>query len=313
LTHSFKHFMLRAFMACLAVGFLLAGMVSTAYAAGSGNANSAGTSSAGGNSAKGNKGHIQIEGVPDCGTSPCGEDNDSHVSCTLTVEFFGYPSGTNSAHVTISGQQPSGTGTLSTDSFTFEGKSYPQGSALDTSRAYTFSATQLSAAGLTAQPQQGYHLRVDASVNGFPAKTHVVWYEPCTSGTGSGTGSQSSGNTGSGSTSTGTTPGDTSSGNTGLTGTRGLLTPTAGRAAETSAPVSTGLGGSAAPASTAGLPADAATLSVATARAAGSAPDSGGLAFTGFDVVVAVAAAAAALLLGFSFVVLSRRAKRVDV
>ena len=128
------------------------------------------------NSANGNKGHIQIEGAPDCTTSLCGQDNDPHVGgCTLTVELFGYPSGTNSAVVTISGQAPSGSATVLTDGFTFvvPTTAPPNGSYLDTSRTYTPTASQL--APLTPQANQGYHLRIEVAVNGFPAKTHVVW------------------------------------------------------------------------------------------------------------------------------------------
>jgi len=135
-------------------------------------------SPAGDNSANGNKGHIQIEGAPDCATTVCGTDNDPHVSgCTLTVELFGYPSGTNAAGLTITGQAPSGTATVLTDTFTFTVPTTapPNGSLLDTSRTYTPTASQLSA--LTPQPNQGYHLRVEVSVNGFHAKAHVVWLD----------------------------------------------------------------------------------------------------------------------------------------
>lgn len=128
------------------------------------------------NSANGNKGHIQIEGAADCTTSLCGQDNDPHVAgCTLTVELFGYPSGTKSAAMTISGQAPSGSATVLTDTFTFVVPTTvpPNGSYLDTSRTYTPTASQLAA--LTPQANQGYHLRIDVAVNGFPAKTHVVW------------------------------------------------------------------------------------------------------------------------------------------
>ena len=209
-----------------------------------------------------------MEGAFDCGgTTPCGEDNDPQLPCTLTVQLFGYPAGNNLAAVTIAGQAPSGSGTVLTDSIPFAGSTSPNGSLLDTFKTYSFSVTQLTDAGLTAQPQQGYHLRVSVAVNGWPAKTHVVWLD-CT-------------------------PVDSGS-NNGLTGGRGLLRPTGDRALAYDS---------------AGWP--DASSSADSARIAGDTPASGGLAFTGFDAVVALAAALALLLLGTGLVVVSRRAKRI--
>lgn len=229
------------------------------------------------NSANGNKGHIQIEGAADCTTSPCGQDNDPHVAgCTLTVEMFGYPSGTNSADLTISGQAPSGTAKVLTDSFTFivPATAPPNGSYLDTSRTYTPTASQLAA--LTPQANQGYHLRIDVAVNGFPAKTHVVWLD-CAP-----------------------TP---SSSTSGITGSPGFLRPIGDAPA-----------GPAAPAAVTGSPVYApdAPVALAGARGDSAAPASSGLAFTGLDVIAVVAGAGVLLVVGVGFVVLSRRAKRVS-
>ena len=241
---------------------------------------------ASGNSANGNKGHIQIEGTPDCGTTLCGDDNDPHVAgCTLTVELFGYPSGTNTADLTIRGQAPSGTATVLTDGpFTFSGSQSPNGNILDTSRTYTLTSSQL--AGLTPQAQQGYHLRVEVAVNGFHAKTHVLWLD-CVPVSGTSGGPP-------------TVPGSggtpTVSGSTGAqTGQRGLI----GRTGD----------------SPAVHPADASDtpLSVMAGRDSAGTPDSSGLAFTGFDLAVALSVALALLLCGVGFVVLSRRANRVHV
>ena len=254
------------------------------------------------NSANGNKGHIQIEGPLDCGSSPCGEDNDPHLSCSVTLELFGYPSGTDSATVAITGQQPSGTGTVLNDSFTFTGSSSPRGNILDTYKTYSLYTAQLTGAGLTAQPQQGYHLRIEVAVNGFHAKTHVVWLQPCTTAPvipGSSAGAL--------------LPGDTPSADTGLTGTRGLARPTAGGAPDTAAPDTTAA--DTPPPDTPALdtPATPAALTASPAQVSAGSRSSGRLAFTGLGLGLAIALVVAALGLGGRLLVLSRRAKRVSV
>lgn len=342
ITQLFRQFILRGFLATLAAGLLVAGAtVTAAYAAGTasggnsaaashaksgtaaaanphspastngGSAGGVNTASSGNadkppkapgspastNSANGNKGHLQIEGALDCGTSPCGEDNDPHLSCSLTVELFGYPSGPNSATVTIAGQQPSGSGTVLTDSFTFQGSSSPGGNILDAYKTYPLSAAQLTGAGLTPQPQQGYHLRIEVAVNGFHAKTHVVWLQPCTTAPvipGSSAGAL--------------LPGDTPSADTGLTGTPGLLRPTAGRA-----PGTVGADALAADTPAPGSPSMTAALTAAPAHVAADSRPSGRLAFTGIGLGLAIALIVAALGVGSRLLVLSRRAKRVSV
>ena len=261
---------------------------------------SAGALNGGGNTANGNKGHIQIEGTPDCGPTPCGNDNDPHVPCTLTVQLFGYPSGADSAVLTITGQAPSGTGTVASDSFTFTGASSPNGSILDTQRSYTLTGSQLAADGLTPQPQQGYHLRVQVAVNGHPAKTHVIWFQPCATAPvlpGSSAGALM--------------PGDTTTADTGLAGApRPLVERVSGPAAlpdspaADSAPVASSLPDSQA---LDAPPATTAALETATSAHRARSHHSGLLAFTGAEILMMLAAAAMVLAIGMTLVSLSRR------
>lgn len=263
---------------------------------------SAGAVNGNGNTPNGNKGHIQIEGAPDCGPTPCGNDNDPHV-CTLTVQLFGYPSGTNSAVLTITGQAPSGTGNVLSDSFTFSpGTSSPNGSVLDTQKSYDLSSSQLAADGLTPQPQQGYHLRIEVAVNGHPAKTHVVWFQPCTTAPvlpGSSAGALM--------------PGDTTTANIGLTGGPRLLGRTAAVRAASSAPdtpvADSAPVASAAPDSLAFDTAPDTTAALATASPAHHARShgSGILAFTGAEILMMLGGAATALAIGMTLVSMSRR------
>jgi hypothetical protein len=307
MARSFYRLLARALAASAAGVFLvLGGLTATAYASGDGSGGgsnagppsdaaqaqsmsaSGGTSSTGFN---GNKGHVQIEGAPDCGATPCGNDNDPHVGCTLTVQFFGYPSGTNSAGVVIAGQAPSGTGKILTDSFTFAGKSSPNGSLLDTSKTYSITVTQLGAAGLKSQPKQGYHLRIDVSVNGEPAKSKVVWYGCPTPAAVAGLSRQ---------VTTTTTP----------TTVDHDLSLALGSSKDSAKPDSSGISmdSAALPDTPAGKPSLLTDTPVATRSAAKAAGDSHGfLAFTGWDVLLGLALAAAAVGTGLWLVAVSRR------
>ena len=249
----------------------------------------------------GNKGHIQIEGAPDCGATPCGNDNDPHVGCTLTVQFFGYPAGTDRAGVVIAGQPPSGWATVLTDSFSFPGNSSPQGSILDFSKSYSITTTQLARKGLTPQRNQGYHLRVDASVNGHHAKSKVIWYGCVTPAGVAGSATQTSGTpsavpssrSGTFTPAVGDTP-DLSA----LSPSRALDTPGTPDTPDT-------------PAVTHSLLGDTQAVATAAVKARASHSSSGFLAFTGWKLALALAVAAASLAGGFAFVRLSHRKGRL--
>jgi hypothetical protein len=211
----------------------------------------------------------------------------------LTVQFFGYPSGTDSAGVVIAGQAPSGTGRVLTDSFQFLGNSNsshpPYGNHLDTFKTYTITVTQLGAAGLKSQPQQGYHLRIDVSVNGKHAKSKVVWY---------GCPSTATGDSAQTPAVTTTVPQKVLQGDT-------PAVPTTVATSSKNAVDSAAL-----PDTPAGKPSvlvdtPATLVNAAPAKPAGGS--SGFLAFTGWDAVLALALAAAAVGAGTWLVRVSRR------
>lgn len=189
--------------------------------------------------------------------------------------------------MTITGQQPSGTAKLLTDSFTFSGQNSPNGSLFDTARTYTPTASQL--ASLTPKAKQGYHIRVEVAANDHHAKTHVIWVEPCTVAPGiSGLSASRSDTPGSGGSSP--LPARPTAA---ASYSPALLTPSAVDAS----------------------PAAVAAADTLRATVPADVPDapSSGLAFTGYDVLAALAAAALLSLLGAGFVVLSSRAKRVHI
>lgn len=119
----------------------------------------------------GNNGTIKIDGVP----LDAGHDNDPHVGCAFTLEFFGYDAGTNTADVTFTAHSPTGTGTLRTDRFAFTDTRSHGGATFDADRPYDLSS---AVTGLSPS-RQGYHVAVSVSVDGGPPKHKVFWMSPC--------------------------------------------------------------------------------------------------------------------------------------
>jgi hypothetical protein len=135
--------------------------------------------------AEGANGTIKIGGYP-TDDQPNSNDNDPHITCPFNVEFYNFDHGTgisNNATVNFEAWAPSGNGPLTPSmgrsSFTFPGP--------DTTEAYSFSPATLG--GLVLQPNQGYHVKITATVdtvspqhqNGQQtAKKHKVFWLTCT-------------------------------------------------------------------------------------------------------------------------------------
>jgi hypothetical protein len=145
---------------------------------------SAGLAAAQGSGGKGsephrNSGTVKIDETP---LAPVGQKdiaNHPHVSCEFTISFWGFDEGTHATDVGFTAQPPSGYGQavpalLSPTVFTFTGKE--PGSSLDTQKTYKLDVT-----GLKANPQQGFHIKVETNLLGNTEldKYKVFWYEPC--------------------------------------------------------------------------------------------------------------------------------------
>jgi hypothetical protein len=113
----------------------------------------------------GNNGTFKVDGLP----YGDGMANEPHVTCGFRLKFFGFDSG-QAGDVTVAGQAPSGSGVVSSRT------DVPFVGALE------YAASDLDLTGLTAQPRQGYHLKVTLAT-GEPGgvKHKVFWYEPCES------------------------------------------------------------------------------------------------------------------------------------
>ena len=180
-----------AMLSAGAVSFLVAGVM----AAGPATADKGGSSGA----PPGNNATIKINNIP----FDDNVNNEPHVTCPFLLSLYNFDSGSgvsNSAEVDFAAQPPSGQfvampATGDPQSFTFPGP--------DAQKTYSFSADTL--AGLTLQPQQGYHVKVTVLVtstgvkNGNSTKTHdkvtkkhKVFWLTCAPSTQPSTGSTSS-------------------------------------------------------------------------------------------------------------------------
>jgi hypothetical protein len=166
----------------------------------------------------GNNGTVKIE---EAGATDEIPENDPHVGCKFTIEFRGFDQGDLNATWTLSGQPPSGTAQIAMGTVFIGGD--PAGGANDLDGVVNIDVGSLDLSGLTAQPQQGFHLKLEVHAEGSQGadtKFKVFWVQGCIPDGGTSSGGTSSGGTSSGGTSSGgTSSGGTSSGGTSSGGT----------------------------------------------------------------------------------------------
>ena len=129
----------------------------------------------------GNNGTVKIDDTPLIDGTGADHGNEPHVTCTFAVSFWGFDAGTQTAKVMFTAQPPSGpftpvSPTVGPGTLSFPGLG--PGGTLDASQEY-----QLNVNGLTANPQQGYHIKLTVDVTGSQGadeKHKVFWYQPCT-------------------------------------------------------------------------------------------------------------------------------------
>ena len=209
----------------------------------------------GNQSSNGNDGHIQIDGVP----IDAGRDNDPHVGCPFTVEVFGFDP-TQLATITVTPHAPTtggSPGTFGPMHVTVNGPIPPGpgvGSTLDGYYVVTAAEIEQIFAGVTPQPQQGYHARIDVELTPSPTgpgddKHHTIWIAPCSTTTGTGETTTTT-------TTTSTTTTTTLAGSTGNGGTTTTTTTTlVGGSSGNGGPVTLASGGTVGGSSGNGAPA----------------------------------------------------------
>jgi hypothetical protein len=163
---------------------------------------------------RGNNGTWKVE-VP--GTDDEIPNNIPHVGCSFELEFRGYDQGDLQATWTLTAQAPSGNGqTVKTG--TVDIGEDPAGGATDSDGVELVTLSDADLAGLTAQPQQGYHLKLEVDAEGSQGarvKHKTFWVTGCAApdgGASSSGGSSSGGSSSGGSSSGGSSSGGSSSG-----------------------------------------------------------------------------------------------------
>ncbi|MCU1487466.1 MAG: hypothetical protein JWN67_4212 [Actinomycetia bacterium] len=156
-----------------------------------------GAGTTGGQAPAGNNGHIKIDDFVMQG----GNRNRPHQTCGLSVSFFGYDTGTQSASITLTPWKPTAGGTPLTLQTSWHVDSRTSGNQFD--KNVPISGAQVAEAFQGVTPKkQGFHARIDVHVTGSQGadgKHKMVWIKPCASsstgsdGKVSATGSSSSG------------------------------------------------------------------------------------------------------------------------
>ena len=155
-----------------------------AAATGNGHATTAGSGHAAGttagNAPAGNNGTVKIDEY----TADGGNGNDPHVSCGFTVNFFGYDggSGTDTATISVTPVAPTAGGSQYHASTSWPAGTRTAGDQWDASIQVSGSDLAGALAGVSPQPQQGYHLRLEAEVTGSQGsddKYKTFWMTPC--------------------------------------------------------------------------------------------------------------------------------------
>lgn len=122
----------------------------------------------------GNNGTFKVDGLP----YSDGMANEPHVACGFRLKLFGFDEG-QVGDVTIMGHAPSGSGLVASLSDVTFSDDAAGGGPNDPDATFEFTAADLNLAGLTAHPNQGYHLKVTLSSD-EGVKHKVFWFEPCT-------------------------------------------------------------------------------------------------------------------------------------
>lgn len=301
-----------------ATGFMVAAVLLSA-GAGTAWASGHGSSGAGGaNQPAGNNGTVKID---EYSMDP-GQDNDPHVTCGFSVNFYGYDGGAQTASIDLTPVAPTAASRTYHTATGWDVGTRSGGNQLDKSVPISASDLTSTLAGVTPQAHQGYHLRLEVEVTGSRGsddKYKVFWMQPCaaaspSSGTAAGIrGNQDTTETG---TPVSGSAADTSSG----TATSGTATTDRGVAAlasqdSVSAPVAriatvapAATVSSARPATAS--PSDSASGTQASSRVvpvATAAAQSGSLAFTGANVAGLVAAGLALIGAGLLLTIRWRR------
>ncbi len=194
----------------------------------------------------GDNGTIKIDDV-DFDDHP---DNEPHVGCTFQVDFYGFDAGGLVATVVFTAMPPTvpddGEDELLTDEIVLEDDAAGGGTDLDGSGTYDLTSVL---ADIAPHPEQGWHVRVDITVEDGTEKSKVFWVEQCGVPPTTSSSTTTSSTSSTSSTTSTTAPSSTTSSTTSTTAPGSTTTTTAPGSTTTTAPggPTTTAGGGAAP------------------------------------------------------------------
>ena len=129
----------------------------------------------GGEDPAGNNGTFKVDGLP----FDDGLGNEPHVSCGFRLMFYGFDEG-QTGDISIMGHAPSGSGLVSEKAGVLLSDDAAGGGPNDRDAIVTYTLDELDLSGLTAHPQQGYHVKVTLETDTPGGVKHkVFWIEPC--------------------------------------------------------------------------------------------------------------------------------------
>ncbi len=125
----------------------------------------------------GNNGTIKIHKL----TSDEGTENQPHVTCTFTVQFFGFDAN-EQGQLLFTAQPPTGNGqTLLHFGPVIVSNDSAGGGPNDPDAAFTFSLNDFNLDGISPQQNQGFHVKLTVSTTSGATKHKVFWVKPCPS------------------------------------------------------------------------------------------------------------------------------------
>ena len=132
----------------------------------------------GGNAPPGNNGTVKIDAY----VMDAGHDNDPHVTCDFSVNFYGYDGGPQQASIDIRPVAPTGSNQSFTTSTKWNTGIRTGGGQFDQTVPITISQLHSALSGVNPRAQQGYHLRLEVEVTGSHGsddKYKTFWLAPC--------------------------------------------------------------------------------------------------------------------------------------
>jgi hypothetical protein len=109
-----------------------------------------------------------------------GTENQPHVTCTFTVQFFGFDAN-EQGRLVFTAQPPTGDGQVLLDSGTVTiSTDAAGGGPNDPDEAFTFSLNDFNLDAISPHPIQGFHVKLTVTTTGGGTKHKVFWVKPCT-------------------------------------------------------------------------------------------------------------------------------------